>query len=447
MRNRNNDKVQKTHTKHVRLHRFISIMMIVILVCASTSVSFAYFTGKLVSNGNIIASASYSIDVTENTSNSENTGTSAVTHEFTLEAKGTASTGYCEIVIGDDVYYTQQIEPGKTITLTIVTKAGDVVEFNPSWGTSEMKLNGEIDSLVKDKDKVLNYVEPLPLEGKTISVIGDSISSYTGWSDKNAASHMNSTMIGEAYYGPVGSDSICETLSIDDTWWMQAAKQTGADILVNNSSNMSGIFYDRDNTDLNQLLAYKERAVNLHDDTGDNAGTDPDIIAVYIGSNEAGATSTDKYGSLEAVNFDTLIIDNSDGTYTYAEPSTVAEAYCIMLHKMQNRYPDAEIYIFNILPNSGAGAGFAPNSTALLNAMQTRLSNVYKLNSIIEDVAGYFEVEVVNNFEGFNFDVDGDAMVTAEELIEFQSYFYEGPHPNAKGFDVITESFLDVLLN
>ena len=450
-----NSKNRKSHSNAGFLRRILSVSLITVLVCASSITALAYFTDSIESVKNVIATASYSIDAVETTSGTKSVeaakysrakGEIAAERTFELTAKGTATTGYCEIVIGDDVFYTQQIEPGKTINLTVITNESAEVVFEAHWGFSKLLNDGETDKLIKDKDVIVSCVGPLILEGKKISVIGDSISSYLGWSDITAAGNMNSTMIGEPYYGPAGSDSICETLNLYDTWWMQFAKRTGAEILVNNSSNMSGVFSDRGNATLNRLLAYKERAVNLHDDTGENAGTDPDIIAVYIGSNEAAVTKTSLYGSVDAIDFDTLITENVDGTYTYAEPKTVAEAYSIMLHKMQTRYPDAEIYVFNILPNSGAGAGYAPNSTALLNAMKTRLGQAYKLNKMIEGVAEHFDVKVVKNFEGFNNDADGDTKVTAEEQEAFMNLFYEGPHPNEEGFDVITESFLEAIL-
>lgn len=454
MRKYNSTK-KKSHNMTGFLRRFFSVTLIAVLICTSSITAMAYFTDGIENIKNVIATSSYSIDAVETTIDTNTVAAdtssrtkieSAKERTFKLTANGTASTGYCKIVIGEDVYYTQQIEQGKSIDLTIITKEGAEILFEASWGFSKLFNDGEINKLIKDKDIITNYVEPLPLEGKKISIIGDSISSYLGWSDISAAENMNSTMIGEAYYGTAGSGSLCETLSVDDTWWMQVANRTGAEILVNNSSNMSGVFDDRGNPILNKLLAYKERAVNLHDDTGENAGTDPDIIAIYIGSNEAARTKVDKFGSVEDIDFDNLIIKNSDGTYTYAEPTTVAESYSIMLHKMQTRYPNAEIYAFNILPDSGAASGLDSNSTTLLNAMSTRLGRIYKLNSTIEGVAEHFGVEVVKNFEGFKYDVDGDTKVTPEEQEAFMNLFYQGPHPNAEGFDIITESFLEAIL-
>ena len=47
-------------------------------------------------------------------------------------------------------------------------------------------------------------------------------------------------------------------------------------------------------------------------------------------------------GSYEAVNFDTLITVQ-DGKYVYATPTTVAEGYAVMLHKIKTTHPNAKL--------------------------------------------------------------------------------------------------------
>ena len=107
------------------------------------------------------------------------------------------------------------------------------------------------------------------LSGKNFSLIGDSISTYAGYS--NNAAETNSTIGSNAvYYGNKN-----KTITVNDTWWMQTVNETGMNLLVNNS--WSG--------DKVSELGIN-RATQLHDNTGSNAGTTPDIIAVYIGIND-----------------------------------------------------------------------------------------------------------------------------------------------------------------
>ena len=83
-----------------------------------------------------------------------------------------------------------------------------------------------------------------PLSGRTISVMGDSISTYVGWSDARPITDEGCAYrYGEAYYGPEGADCHNTTLKVEDTWWHQAAQQLGAEILMSNAGNSSGLLY------------------------------------------------------------------------------------------------------------------------------------------------------------------------------------------------------------
>ena len=174
-----------------------------------------------------------------------------------------------------------------------------------------------------------------PLEGKYISVMGDSISTNMGGSDsKPITDESCAYRYGEPYYGPVGSDCHNTELLVEDTWWHQAAQELGAQILVNNAGNSSGLLHASYPADadwhqyLQDMLAYKTRPYFMVTED-----IDPDIIALYIGPHDV-RMSPSTFGTLEAVDFDTLIVPNGDGTFPSAEPATVAEAYCILLHKI-----------------------------------------------------------------------------------------------------------------
>ena len=83
-----------------------------------------------------------------------------------------------------------------------------------------------------------------PLEGKYISVIGDSISTYMGWSDKYPITDEDyAHRYGEPYYGPTDSDCHNTELTVEDTWWQQTARELGAEILVSNAGNSTGLLF------------------------------------------------------------------------------------------------------------------------------------------------------------------------------------------------------------
>lgn len=280
--------------------------------------------------------------------------------------------------------------------------------------------------------------EAKPLAGKKISIMGDSISTYTGWSDVKPITDAScANRYGEAYYGPTGGDFHNTDLKVTDTWWHQAATELGLEVLVNSSGNSTGVFHADYPWNaawdqyLKDMLAWKSRPYHL----GAN-GEMPDIIALYIGSNEAGRCAVDAMGSIDDVNLDTLIQKQADGSFTYATPANVAEAYCIMLHKVKTTYPNAEIYCFAVVPNAGS------NATVQEKAVNKRMPQAIAFNEMVKGVAEYFDATVVDLFEAF----DLKETLTRSEFQKFNSYFNNDPHPNAAGFDVITDCFVSTVL-
>lgn len=276
--------------------------------------------------------------------------------------------------------------------------------------------------------------EKKPFEGKYISVMGDSISTYNGWSDVYPiTSPENTYRYGEAYYGTVGTDCHNTDLLVSDTWWHQAATELGAEPLMINSGNSTGLLKasypslpDWEHY-LQDMLAYKSRPYYLGRD-----GILPDIIALYIGSGDVGKAALSEIGTVEAIDFDALIQPNGDGTFTYAVPQTVAESYCILLHKIQIAYPAAEVYCFTVVPNAGGG----------LDTCNKRLAKTLPFNEMVKSVADHYSAIVVDLFDEFQLDPNGDAIATESDWAKFKTYFHEDPHPNASGFDIITNRFV-----
>ena len=273
-----------------------------------------------------------------------------------------------------------------------------------------------------------------PLSGRTISILGDSISTYFGVSDAEPITDEGvEHRIGEPYYGPVGEDVHCTDYQLEDMWWYQAAEETGAEILMVNSGNSTGVYIANYPADadwdayLKDMRGYLTRPNHLGKD-----GKSPDIIALYLGSAEAGGLAVSNYGSVSDVNFDELITKSGDG-YSYNEPTNLAEAYCIMMHKIKTNYPQAEIYCFKVIPNSG---GTAATGT-------TRMERVNAFNKLVDEVSAYFHAITVDLPAEFNIDSNGDGTISESEWNAYKEFFFEGPHPTDIGFDKITKAFLD----
>jgi len=85
--------------------------------------------------------------------------------------------------------------------------------------------------------------------------------------------------------------------------------------------------------------------------------------------------SLDTIGTFEDIDFDTLIVDNNDGTYTYATPTTFAEAYAIMIHKAQIRYSDSDIFTFTV--QQATITEISEESTQKVNDAITKIANKF----------------------------------------------------------------------
>jgi len=276
------------------------------------------------------------------------------------------------------------------------------------------------------------------LRGRTISVMGDSISTYTGWSDAYPITDESCTnRYGEAYYGPEGGDFHNTELLVEDTWWHQAAHQLGAEILMSNAGNSTGLFHASYpsvpawDLYLKEMLAWKSRPYYLGKD-----GKQPDIIALYIGSNELGKVNPAEYGKLEDVDFGALITENADGSFTYATPANVIESYCILLHKVSVTYPNAEVYCFAAVSSAGGS----------LSLGNKRFASCGPFEEMVRSVADHYGAFVVDLPEAFGLDPNGDGVIEEADWTRFNTYYHNDPHPNALGFDIITEAFVKAVL-
>lgn len=274
------------------------------------------------------------------------------------------------------------------------------VEESPSEKLLENVEEQEFKEPVEEE----TVIEEETLEGKTISILGASISTYEGTSNGTAADISNSTIRNNAKYYP---NSTITEVTLNDTWWMQAINDLGLRLLVNNAWSGSSLLYERSGT----VGAYVDRCVQLHDDTGENAGEEPDIIAIQMGTNDF-QYYKDTLGTSD-INYENLIILNDDGTYTYAEPVTSLEAAAIVLHKINIRYPDAEVYYLNISQR-------VDGTDDLIREFNTELAKVCE----------HFGTMIV--------DIYGSA-ITMEA---FDTYIGDGRvHPNKFGMDAYTEAF------
>ncbi len=242
--------------------------------------------------------------------------------------------------------------------------------------------------------------------GKKVSILGDSISTYPGISNGVAADTTNSTIRYNALwnYGPTYPAS--GVTDPTHTWWQKTVDALGAERLVNNSWSGDKIT-DR---------ALKGRATQLHDDTGDNAGELPDIIFIYLGTNDFSAVGA-SVGSVASLSMSDIATLAAKSNYT---PTSVAEAYAVMLYRIKEAYPDAEIYCLTVLEK--------PNVN--VSSLATFNDGLIAAASLFEDVyvADIFRDSGIHDDESFDYYVPGNRL-----------------HPGENGMRAISKVLLDVI--
>lgn len=286
------------------------------------------------------------------------------------------------------------------------------------------------------RSEINNFDVGDDFKGLKLSIIGDSISTYDGFTNsKNHnplyLSDSNNQATFDCYYGDANRTDYEEikSVSLNDTWWMQAAETWGMEVLVNNSWSGSYVRLDtaRNNTTEYGAAAYKDRCVNLHMDS-----QMPDIIAVYMGTNDTGSASGKGWGTKASVDTDAERsgLYTNKNTYNTGTLNSV-QAYYIMLSRMIETYPDAEIYcMLPIMPKYLAE-----------NASVDRIAALNDFNTGVT----YLVNEVFRNKKVYLVDLPEYSGLVDEEAVK--DYFYLNQlHPNCSGMDWITGCFLSELL-
>ena len=112
--------------------------LLTILACTAVMAAstLALFYSEVSTDHSTIAGAYYSVSV----GNTENETYICPLvyedkHTFEIKADGTATTGYCKIQVGENIYYTEQIFQDSSLTLTVQAAQGTPIIFTPGWGT------------------------------------------------------------------------------------------------------------------------------------------------------------------------------------------------------------------------------------------------------------------------------------------------------------------------
>ena len=249
--------------------------------------------------------------------------------------------------------------------------------------------------------------------GKKISILGDSISTYLSYSSDLAALTTNSNVFSNIVWsGYTPLNSTFGGSSVDSTWWKRTIDALGADLLVNNSNSGESVF--------NALI---DRCMQLHDNTGSNAGETPDIILVYLGTNDNLSTP----GSASTLNMEKIKKLSEDMKANQnLTPKNLAEAYAVMLYRIKETYPDAEIYCLTNLERSDHD-----------------VSMTHSTSQVIRDVAALFEGIYIA-------DIEKESGITRDNP-DYEKYMPadsggKNLHPGVEGMKEIARVVLETII-
>ena len=232
--------------------------------------------------------------------------------------------------------------------------------------------------------------------GKIISIMGDSISTFTGYIPDGYRTRYPDRSEGS------GVDTV------NDTWWMQLINELDAKFGISESwagSTVSNI-YDEDQSDNKKgptrAMASWARIKNL------SVNGIPDVILFYGGTNDYNAVYRDKDYNMGTFDPDNAPkVENYDPTTdTALKWDTVVDAFVAAILRMKSTYPEAKIVA--LLPINGDKNDF---------------------NTTLKAIYAHYDITTVSL-----------ASVASNGL-------WDTLHPNAYGMDIITAEVKAVLTN
>ena len=292
---------------------------------------------------------------------------------------------------------TAKNEEGKHgVTIEKVTK--DSTESDTESGSYSLETvttQGNTEDTSTDSQSTA--AKKSPLDGKKVSILGDSISTYTGYIPSDYS----------IFYPENGGIT-----DVKDTWWMRVINGSNAVFCADASysgSTTSGVSTEQNDG----RPGVSDRRIG---DLTSPDGMKPDVILVYMGANDL------------LVN---IPIGDNDGTRAVAEGDieNFTDAYTLMLDKVKKAYPDAQVYCITfheICRWDESGNGFTFKSDTGF------ISSQY--NDKIVLIAKNKGLPLIDVFNGCGINPDNSIDNTLD-----------GTHPNAAGAKKIADYILSAL--
>lgn len=241
------------------------------------------------------------------------------------------------------------------------------------------------------EERTAEEAEPVQPAGRTVSFLGDSITTFRGHNPEGYA----------VFFPDYG-----EVKAVEDTWWQRVVDDLELTLYVNGSSSGTVVSGDSTGTEDPRYACNELRTGAL----AGPQGVCPDIIIVYLGTNDL------LEGVFPATNDGTVPVE--EGMVT-----TFSDAYTLMIDKLQSKYSSAEIYCCTLLPVGEYG-------------MKTPYVDFVGVDGLT--AADYSNVikQIAENKGLFVIDLQ-DCGVTIDNLAEMSS---DGVHPTTAGMACIAEA-------
>ena len=250
-----------------------------------------------------------------------------------------------------------------------------------------------------DADRVTEPDEAGAEQPLSLSILGDSISTYDGWIPD-----------GFSIFYPLDG----ELSDVSQTWWMQVMDEMEMELCVNDSSAGCTCAGDSLSPDdpANGCSEYRISQLS------GRQGKMPDVIIVYMGTNDL---------------LKNIPLGDNDGT-RIVEPGLVdnfSDAYTLILDELESCYPVSQIYCCTLLPAGTWGKGERPFDP-MVNRLGMTSSDYSEQIRIIADSRGIPTIDLEN------------CGVDIDHLHEFVS---DGVHPNHAGMELVAQTVVEAMKN
>ena len=213
---------------------------------------------------------------------------------------------------------------------TVDKESGVLFDFD-LFVTSDLYLYPVYTKVKKDID----------FNNMKVSFLGDSITTF--YSPNSAVnSYYNQT---NQYYYPTYSSTV---KFVEDTWWYKFADMANLNIGINNSWSGSSLYNNGNNTN--------SAAMNMHRILSLNEAGNPDIIFVFIGTN-----------------------DNVNGVSLF----TFRESYKTLLRRLNETYPNSLVFTMTLGYSAYTGYNYTETTRLAYNEIikeETNASDYYNID-------------------------------------------------------------------